>query len=377
MDLKGLKYLVVGAGLFGSTIAERIANDLNEKVLVIDKRDVVGGNCYCQCDTATGILYHTYGTHVFHTSNKNTWDYINKFSLFNNFQLQVLTRHIGKLYQMPINLHTINSFYSKSFRPYEAEKFLSTQIKKIDNPSNLEEKAISLIGEDLYKAFIKGYTKKQWRKNPNKLPASIITRLPFRFNYDNRYFNDMWQGVPVNGYNIMFDEMLKSENITVITGIDFFDDAVQNDIPEDCKIIYSGPIDRYFDYKLGRLEWRSLRFERKVFELDDYQGVAIVNYADEETQHTRIHEPKHLHPEFPYIKGRTVLFKEFPDDNDNEPYYPINDDNNTSLVLSYRKLIKENNTIFGGRLGEYKYFDMDETIERALSTYEHEIKERK
>lgn len=260
MNFKNLKYLVVGSGFFGSVIAERIANNLNEQVVVIDKRNHLGGNCFSEFDDETGIEFHKYGTHIFHTSNGKVWKYINNFTSFNKYHHQVLTTYKNKVYQMPINLETINSFYNINLKPYEVDDCLKSEInkEKIDNPRNLEEKAISQIGRPLYEAFIKGYTQKQWQKDPKKLPASIIDRLPFKKNYGDNYYFDLWQGIPINGYSQIFKRMLDHRNIDLHLNTDFFN--IRDKIPPYCLIIYSGPIDRFFDYKFGKFEWRSLEF---------------------------------------------------------------------------------------------------------------------
>jgi UDP-galactopyranose mutase len=373
MDLTGLKYLVVGSGFFGSVIAERIANQLNEKVLVIEKRNHIGGNCYSLDDPETGIHYHLYGTHIFHTSNDRVWKYINRFTEFNGYFHQVLTTHKGKVYQMPVNLETINSFYNVNLKPFEVNDFLKKEIEKenIKEPRNFEEKAISMMGRPLYEAFIKGYTMKQWQKHPKDMPESILKRLPFRANYNESYYYSRWQGIPLNGYGVIFEKMLDSPKIDVKLNIDFF--KIRDLIPADTTIIYSGPIDQYFNYKYGKLEYRTLRFEKEVHPYEDYQGTSVMNYADPEVPFTRIHEPRHLHPERSnYPLDKTMIIKEFSllDDGSN-PYYPINDERNQNLILKYRDEAKElKNTIISGRLGEYKYYDMHDTINHALTMFD-------
>ena len=373
MDLTGLKYLVVGSGFFGSVMAERIANQLNEKVLVIEKRNHIGGNCYSLDDPETGIHYHLYGTHIFHTSNERVWKYINQFTEFNGYFHQVLTIHKGKVYQMPVNLETINSFYNVNLKPFEVANFLKQEIDKenIKEPRNFEEKAISMMGRPLYEAFIKGYTMKQWQKHPKDMPESILKRLPFRSNYNESYYYSRWQGIPLNGYGEIFEKMLGSEKIEVKLNIDFF--KIRDLIPKDTTIIYSGPIDQYFNYKYGKLEYRTLRFEKEIHPYEDYQGTSVMNYADPEVPFTRIHEPRHLHPERNnYPTDKTMIIKEFSllDDGSN-PYYPINDDRNQNLILKYREETQKiKNTIISGRLGEYKYYDMHDTINHALVMFD-------
>ncbi|HLN53903.1 MAG TPA: UDP-galactopyranose mutase [Lentimicrobium sp.] len=373
MDLNGVKFLIVGSGFFGAVVAERIANVLNERVVIIEKRNHVGGNCYSVDDKETGIHYHLYGTHIFHTSNKRVWDYINKFTDFNGYFHQVLTRYQGKVYQMPVNLETINSFYNTDLKPYEVEDFLAKEIEKenISEPANFEEKAISMMGRPLYEAFIKGYTLKQWQKDPREMPESILKRLPFRTNYNENYYFSRWQGIPTNGYGDIFQKLLKSPNIEVKLNTDYF--ALREYIPVDTHIIYSGPIDQYFDYKYGKLEYRTLRFENEVLPYEDFQGTSVMNYADVNVPYTRIHEPRHLHPErSDYPKDKTLIIKEYSllDDGSN-PYYPINDQKNQDLILKYRsEVAKLSNVKISGRLGEYKYFDMHDTINHALELFD-------
>lgn len=379
MEPSSFKYLVVGAGFFGSVIAERIAVDMNEKVVVIDKNPHIGGNCYSEVDPDTGIEFHKYGTHIFHTSNETVWNYINNFTRFNGYHHQVLTIYKNKVYQMPINLETINTFYGLNLKPFEVEAFLKAEIKKenIAEPRNLEEKALSLIGRPLYEAFIKGYTEKQWQKDCKLLPLSIIDRLPVRKNYDESYYFDLWQGMPLDGYSAIFKRMLNHKNIDLYFNVDFFE--IRDRIPSSCLIIYSGPIDRFFGYKFNKLEWRTLEFEKEVVNVEDYQGTAVMNYAERAVPYTRIHEPRHLHPERSYTTHKTLIIKEYPKlDNGTNPYYPINTDKNHDILKKYLdEREKCPNVIFGGRLGDYKYYDMDKVIESALDVYETKIKNRK
>ena len=376
MNLTKLKYLIVGAGFFGSVIAERIANDINERVLVIDKRDHIGGNAYSEFDKETGIEFHKYGPHIFHTSSEKVWNYINKFTSFNNYRHQVLSVYKNKVYQMPINLETINSFYQKNLKPYEVDEFLESEIakEKIVDPQNLEEKAVSLIGRPLYEAFIKGYTEKQWQKDPKILPASIINRLPFRKNYNESYYFDKWEGIPLYGYTEIFKKLLEHKNIELKLNVDFF--GIKDQIPETCTVVYSGPIDRFFNYKFGKLEYRTLEFKKEVINVEDFQGTAVMNYPESSVKYTRIHEPKHLHPERDYTKQKTIIFKEYPkaDTNDN-PYYPVHTVENKKLINQYlEERNKCKNVIFGGRLGDYQYYDMHQVIGSALAVYEQRIK---
>ena len=372
-------YLIVGAGLFGSVLAERIADTTNSPVLVIDKRQHIGGNCYSETDAETGIELHKYGTHIFHTSSRQVWNYITKFTEFNGYHHQVLTTYRNKVYQMPINLETINSFYNLNLRPYEAKEFLKKEIQKekIHNPKNLEEKAISLIGRPLYEAFIKGYTVKHWGRDPKELPPDIIARLPVRFNYREDYFLDArWQGIPVHGYTKVFERLLSSPQIDIQLNWDYFKN--RNEITVRKKTIYTGPIDQYFDYEFGRLGWRSVIFKKKIINVEDFQGTSVMNYADLDIDYTRIHEPKHLHPERKYNSDSTVIFYETSKCDSNEPYYPVNNEVSRDRFLAYKKLAqKEKNVVIGGRLGDYAYYDMDKTILAALKCFEEKIIENR
>lgn len=378
MDLNNLKFLVVGAGFFGSVIAERIANDMNEHVALIDNRPHFGGNCYSEVDDETGIEFHKYGTHIFHTSDEQVWQYINRFTRFNGYRHQVLSMYKNKVYQMPINLETINTFYGVNLKPYEVDDFINKEIEKgkIDMPKNLEEKAISQIGRPLYEAFIKGYTEKHWKKDPKLLPISIINRLPVRKNYDENYFFDPWQGIPLIGYSEIFKQILSNKNIHLYLGVDYFD--IRNQIPPSCEVIYSGPIDRFFDHKFGKLEWRTLDFEKKVINVEDFQGTSVMNYPEIDIPYIRIHEPRHLHPERNYTKQKTLILREYPKiDMNNNPYYSVNTQENQSIFDKYIEIKKMHpNVLFGGRLGDYKYYDMDRTIGLALQAYTQNIKIR-
>ncbi len=380
MELNGLKYLVVGAGFYGAVIAERIAHVLGDKVLVLDRRDHIGGNSWSETDSESGIEIHKYGSHIFHTSNKPVWDYVNRFGSFNNYRHRVLTTFRGKVYSMPINLMTINSFYGINLKPAEVDGFLQEEIRRLDlppNPANLEEKAMSLIGRPLYEAFIRGYTIKQWDRDPRELPASIITRLPVRNRYNDAYFDDPYQGIPTDGYAAIFQRMLAHPLIEVRLGVDFFD--LRNQVSPETKIIYTGPLDRFFDFKHGVLGWRTLRFEKEVRAVADYQGTSVMNYADADVSHTRIHEFKHYHPERKYLENnpKTVLYREYSllAGKDLPPYYPISSAEDKAMLQLYRQeREKFPNVIFGGRLGSYKYFDMDMAIAAALNAFEDKIR---
>ena len=371
MDLDNVKHLVVGAGLTGSVIAERIANVLDEKVLVIDKRNHIAGNCYSEKHNETGIEFHKYGTHIFHTNKIDIWNYIHNFTTFNNYRHQVLATYKDKVYQMPINLETINSFYNTNMKPYEIDTFLKPKINKIINPKNLEEKAISQVGEALYKAFIKGYTEKFWGKKASELPASIINRLPFKNNYDESYYFDTWQGIPTEGYTELFKNILTNKNIDIYLNTDYFD--IKENVPKDCKIIYTGHIDRFFNYKYGNLEYRTLEFEDEVIPHNDYQGTAVMNFSEKKIPFTRIHEPWHLHPEKEHKLNKTLIIREYPkNDTGDSPFYPIRTEKNIALYNKYFEETKTKaNTFFAGRLGEYQYYDMDKVIESALEIFKN------
>ena len=376
MTFMDYKYVIVGAGFLGATIAERIANELEKPVLLVEKRNHIGGNCYSEIDSKTGIEYHSYGTHIFHCSDLLTWEYINRFTTFNSYYHQVLTTFKGKVYQMPINLETINSYYNLNLKPWQVDDFLKKEIEKsnITSPKNFEEKAISLIGAPLYEAFIKGYTIKQWQKNPTEIPAEILMRLPFRKNYNESYYNDNWQGIPTDGYTAIFVKMLKNPLINLQLNTDFFE--IKNQLSPQSTIIYSGPLDRYFDYCYGKLDWRTLKFEFEYQPYEDFQGTSVMNYADVDIPYTRIHKPRHLHPDRKYPSDKTITIKEYSlMDDGTSPYYPINDKKNNSLLKKYQELTyNEKNIFFAGRLGGYKYLDMHHTIAMALELFNNKIK---
>ena len=361
-------YLIVGAGLFGSVFAYE-AKKKGKTCLVIDKRDHIAGNIYCE--EIEGINVHKYGAHIFHTSNKKVWEYINQFAEFNNYINSPVAVYKDELYNLPFNMNTFSKMWGIR-TPQEAKEIIEKQIKELNitEPKNLEEQALSLAGRDVYEKLIKGYTEKQWGRPCTELPSFIIKRLPFRFIYDNNYFNDRYQGIPMGGYTRIVEKML--DGIDVKTGTDYFEFIRENpDVAE--KTVFTGMIDEYFGYKLGALEYRSVRFETEVLDTDNYQGNAVVNYTDREVPYTRIIEHKH----FEFGKQeKTVISREFSSEwhQGMEPYYPVNDDKNNTLFEEYRKLAeKEENVIFGGRLGNYKYYDMDKVIEAALETCEKEL----
>jgi UDP-galactopyranose mutase len=376
MMLRDYDVIVVGAGFYGATIAERIAAMLKRKVCVLERRGHIGGNCYSEKDSDTGIEYHKYGSHLFHTNSEEVWRYLNRFTTFTNYRHRVLTVHKGQVYPMPINLGTICAFFGRHLTPSEARELIRQQISAEDiaRAENLEEKAIALIGRPLYEAFIRGYTKKQWQTDPRKLPASIINRLPVRFNFEPYYFTDKYEGLPVDGYTAVFRRMLASPRIDIRLGVDFFD--VREALRPHQLVVYTGPIDRYFDSRLGELAWRTLDFEREALALDDYQGTAVLNYADEDVPYTRIHEFKHLHPERRYPAGQTLISREYSRfaRGDDEPYYPVNTARDRQVFAAYQRLAaRESNVLFGGRLGSYQYLDMHQAIGAALSDFRKKI----
>lgn len=376
-DISTFDIIVVGSGFYGAVVARQAAELNNARVLIIEKRTHIGGNSYSEIDQKTGIEVHTYGSHIFHTNDRHVWDFVNRFSAFNNYRHRVFTTYQDAVYSMPINLLTINQFYKKSFSPAEAKDFLEKEIARdvITNPKNLEEKAISLIGRPLYEAFVKGYSAKQWQTPLDKLPAHIITRLPVRFNYNDRYFDDTYEGIPVLGYTGLFKSLLNHKNISVVTGVDYFE--VKKLIPSTIPTVYTGPIDKYFEYKHGYLGWRTVTFEKHVHDVGDFQGAAVMNYADETVPYTRIHEFKHYHPERKWNDRQTVIYSEFSKtaDKSDEPYYPINTEEDKKMLRAYEEEASLlTNVVFGDRLATYKYLDMHQVIGAALVTYDRQIK---
>ncbi len=376
MAFDGFDIVIVGAGFFGATIAERCAGELGIKVLLLDRRTHVGGNAFSETETETGIEVHRYGAHLFHTSNTAVWDYLNRFTSFTGYQHRVFTVHKGQVFSMPINLGTICQFTGRHLTPEEARKLVADQASELNgrSPGNLEEKAISLVGRPLYEAFIRGYTLKQWQTDPRELPESIITRLPVRYTFDNRYFNDVFEGLPVDGYTSVFNTMLRNPNIFIQLNADYFD--LRHDIPAATPVVYTGAIDRYFNYQLGKLKWRTLDFEREVIGTGDFQGVPVMNYADEDVPYTRILEFRHFHPERDYTADKTVIVREYSRAaaNEDEPYYPVGNAEDRRLYQAYKAMADaEPNVIFGGRLGTYRYIDMHQAISSALKTFDNKI----
>jgi UDP-galactopyranose mutase len=368
--------VVVGSGFFGLTIARQAADELGLKVLVIEKRAHIGGNAYSEFDPITGIEIHKYGSHLFHTSNERVWEYVNRFTAFNNYQHKVWAKHQGQLYQMPINLDTINQFFGTEFSPEEAEDFIQGQLSEDEatNASNLEERAIALIGKPLYEAFIKGYTEKQWQTDPKLLPSDVINRLPMRFTTEHRYFNDKYEGLPLRGYTAWLENLADHKNIEIRLDTDFFD--VRSELSSTVPIVYTGPIDRYFNFGCGTLGWRTLDFHDEVVGVGDYQGTSVVNYSDLDVPFTRIHEYRHLHPERNYQTDSTFISREFSRfaAATDEPYYPVNTDADRQQLSQYRELIRQEKGVwFGGRLGTYQYLDMHMAIASALTLFDNEI----
>lgn len=374
--------VVVGSGLFGLTIAEQAATELGLKVALLDRRSHIGGNAYSEKEKQTGIEVHRYGAHLFHTSNERVWEYVNRFTDFTNYVHRVYTHHNGIVYPMPINLGTINQFFNAAYSPAEAKALIAEQAGELagTDPQNLNDKGISLIGRPLYEAFIKHYTAKQWQTPPEELPASIISRLPVRYTYDNRYFNDKYEGLPVDGYAAWLERMAAHPNIEVHLNTDFFESGHEysrENVLGQIPVVYTGPVDRYFDYAEGDLSWRTIDLEEEVLPIEDFQGCSVMNYPDADVPFTRIHEFRHFHPERDYTKDATVIMREFSRfaNKGDEPYYPVNTAVDREKLLAYRDLAKgEDNVLFGGRLGTYKYLDMHMAIASALSMFDNKIR---
>ena len=371
---KKTDFLIIGSGFYGCVLAERIANVLKKNVLIIEKRNHIGGNAFSETDKQTGIEYHKYGTHIFHTSIDKVFNYIKDFTKFNGYRHQVLSKYKNKIYQMPINLETINYYFNKSFNPLEAENFIKkiTKIYNKKNPQTFQEKALMQIGKELYNAFIKNYTTKQWGKDPKMLPSSIFNRLPLRFNYNENYYkNPICQGIPLEGYTSIFNKLVDNKKIKIKFNSNF---SLKKNYKVKYFTIYTGPLDKLFDYKFGILEWRSLKFIKKIYKINDFQGSSVMNFPELKYKYTRLHEPKHLHVERNYTRKKTLVIEEYPVTNNLEPYYPINDYQNRNKHKKYKNLLNKNknlNLIAGGRLADYAYYDMDMTISAALTKFDH------
>ena len=362
--------VVVGSGFTGMTCAWNFAELTNKKVLVIEKRQHIGGNSYSYRDSATGIEVHKYGSHLFHTSNEKVEKFICMFSRFNDYRHSVKTIHKGKAFSFPINLLTLSEFFGNSFSPTEAKDLIDSKKIPLHAPKNFEDKALSALGKDLYEAFFKGYTQKQWQVDPKFLPAETFSRIPIRFNYNDRYFNDEFEGIPVDGYGKIFDQMASHPNIKIISDRDFF--TLDLKLNSNQVLFYTGPIDKFFNMKYGNLTWRTLDFQWETLAIDDFQGTSVLNYADLETPWTRIHEFKHLTPEGEQFNG-TVIAKEFSrlSQISDEPFYPVNTNNDREILKKYRKLaLAQKNVFFGGRLGRYQYLDMHMAIAAGLKLSE-------
>lgn len=356
-------YIVVGAGLFGAVFA-REATDAGKSVLVLEKREHIGGNCYTYEDEDSGITVPLYGPHIFHTDSLEIWNYLRRFTDFNRYQHRPLTTHANKVYTLPINLGTINAFFGVNLKPPEVDAFLQRRIPAGLVPTNFEEKAISLVGPELYQAFFKGYSTKQWKTDLTRLPADLITRLPVRRSYYDSYYDDAYQGMPVDGYTAIFERMLAG--IPVQLGTDFASD--QEHWRARCRtLVYTGPVDEYFGCRHGRLRWGSVRFESETLGVADYQGTSVMNFADVEVPYTRIVEPKHFYRERRLTAEKTIIIREYSDFDPSRPYYPVRLAEDLALLQRYQQLAAgERNVIFGGRLAEYKYYDMDDVVGAAL-----------
>ncbi|ACV10165.1 UDP-galactopyranose mutase [Jonesia denitrificans] len=367
--------VVVGAGLYGLTVAERCASQHGMNVLVVDRRPHIGGNAYSSVDPDTGIEVHEYGAHLFHTSHEGVWEYVNRFTSFTDYVHRVYTTHRGEVFPMPINLGTINQFFRSALSPDAARALVAEQASELGGraPQNLDEQGVSLVGRPLYDAFIRGYTAKQWQTDPRDLPASIISRLPVRYNYDNRYFNDTYEGLPTQGYTAWFERMVDHPRIEVRLGEDFLTppgQVTKSTTVGQVPVVFTGAVDRYFDDAVGALSWRTLDFERDVVSTGDFQGTAVMNYADTDVPFTRILEFRHFHPERDYPTDRSVIVREFSRfaGRDDEPYYPVNATTDRERLSAYRELARaERGVHFGGRLGTYQYLDMHMAIASALT----------
>jgi UDP-galactopyranose mutase len=369
---------VVGSGFFGLTVAERCVNDLGLRVLILERRDHIGGNAYSEAEPQTGIEIHRYGAHLFHTSNARVWEYVNRFTTFTGYQHRVFSVYKGRVYPLPINLATICEYFGSVMSPDEARALVAGQSAEVlpGSAANLEEQAISLIGRPLYEAFIRGYTYKQWQTDPTDLPAEIITRLPVRYTFNNRYFSDTFEGLPTDGYTAWLERMADHKNIEVRLGTDFAE--LRSSLLGNVPVVYTGPLDAYFGYAAGDLGWRTLDFDVEVLPTGDFQGTPVMNYADEDVPFTRIHEFRHFHPERDwYPKDKTVIMREYSRlaGRGDEPYYPINTGADRARLLNYREMAeREPGVFFGGRLGTYKYLDMHMAIGSALSMYDNHIR---
>jgi UDP-galactopyranose mutase len=365
--------VIVGSGFFGLTIAERAASELGIRVLVIERRAHIGGNAYSEREPQTGIEVHRYGAHLFHTSNETVWEYAHRFTTFTDYVHRVYTTHRGEVYPLPINLGTINQFFRSAYSPAQARDLIASQAAEATAADGLDQKAIASIGRPLYEAFIRDYTAKQWQTDPALLPGSVISRLPVRYTYDNRYFNDTHEGLPTDGYTAWLERMADHPLIEVRLETDFFD--IRNQL-SGVPIVYTGPIDEYFGWSEGELSWRTLDFETEVLPIGDHQGTSVMNYADADVPYTRVHEFRHFHPERDYPSDATVIAREYSRfaTKEDEPYYPVNSTEDRERLLRYRALADaEPNVVFGGRLGTYQYLDMHMAIAAALTAFSTKV----
>lgn len=373
-SLDAADVVIVGAGFYGLTMARLCADD-GFNVTVIESRGHIGGNAWSEIDPETGIEVHKYGTHIFHTSNEKVWNFVNRFSEFNSYQHYVMSLHDNRTYTLPVNLGTLDKFFGQALSPTSAKDLIESKKSSVEAPDNFEDHALSLMGPELYDAFFKNYTHKQWQVDPRKLPKSILTRLPFRFNFNTRYFNDKYEGLPSRGYFGLLSNLASHTKIDIHLQKDFFDERSKI-LGLDKPVVYTGPLDRYFDYSEGVLGWRTLDFEFEVHDMEDFQGCAVMNYADLEPAYTRIHEFKHLHPERAST-SKTIIAKEFSRiaTSDDSPYYPINSVEDRDSLARYRALSElENGVLFGGRLGSYMYLDMHMAIAAAMSDFENKLR---
>lgn len=375
---------VVGSGLFGLTVARRCAEEMGLKVCVLERRDHIGGNAYSEFDDNTGIEVHRYGAHLFHTSNERVWAYVRRFTEFTDYVHRVYTRHRDEVFPLPINLGTINQFFRTALSPAQARDLIAGHASELDGaaPATLEEKAIQLVGRPLYEAFVRDYTAKQWQTDPKQLPPDVISRLPVRYTYDNRYFNDTHEGLPRQGYAAWLERMADHPRISIQTRTDFFDGGQplsKSGLVGRAPVVYTGPVDRYFDYREGRLTWRTLDFEREVLPVGDHQGTAVMNYADLSVPYTRVLEFRHFHPEREAPSDRTVVVKEYSRfaQGDDEPYYPVSTPDDRAVLKAYRaSAAKELDVWFGGRLGTYQYLDMHMAIASAFALVDGPLSSR-
>jgi UDP-galactopyranose mutase len=368
--------IVVGSGFFGATIAERAAELNSWNVLVLDKRENVGGNAFSYFDNESGVEVHKYGSHLFHTNSEEVWAYINNFSSFNDYRHKVISNSGGMTYPFPINLQTLSMIYGRVISPTSAQSLLN-QDKNPEAILSFEDAALNVLPEVLYRKFYEGYTRKQWQKDPSELSSEIFSRIPIRLDYNEAYFSDKYQGLPTHGYQKIFENMLKSKLINVKTSTNFFD---VKDSALAKRVVYTGPIDEFFNYSFGELDWRTLDFEFETIESNDYQGCSVMNYPDEQVPFTRIHEFKHLHPERENLSGKTVIAREYsrPAKKGDEPFYPVNTSRNREILHKYRTEAKKlPEVIFGGRLGSFQYLDMHMAIASALSTFRNQLWERR